>query len=212
MQVKTIDDYYEQVYAKYPFIPHSDIQRILKYGWRFIYLINSRGGDVIINRHDFWFFMGKMGGNPLTHFFKYFKKLAFKIRTMSIWHKKEYDGYYYFGISKQQYEKIQQSKHTRGRPKTIFNYGNVILYKYLDECKVAQPSKSYIYKIPYPLDVGYTRYRPNFKSKDAILVCQKEPSKFDDIAVYNNKYEFVNASSKYIQRRDDIRQSSSDDT
>ena len=55
MQVKTLDDYYEQVYAKFPFIPHSDIQRILKYGWRYIYIINSRGGDILINRHDFWF-------------------------------------------------------------------------------------------------------------------------------------------------------------
>jgi hypothetical protein len=25
MQIKTIDDYYEDVYAKFPFIPHSDI-------------------------------------------------------------------------------------------------------------------------------------------------------------------------------------------
>ena len=204
MQVKTLDDYYEQVYAKFPFIPHSDIQRILKYGWRYIYIINSRGGDILINRHDFWFYMGKICTNPLQHFYKYYKKLAFKIRMLSIWNKKKYDGYYYFGITKQQYEKIKQSKNSRGRPKTKFNYGNVILYKYFEECKVAQPSKSYFYKIPYPLDVGSTRYRANFISKDAILIYQRKPLKFDDLSVTNTKYEFVNASTKYIQRRDGI--------
>jgi hypothetical protein len=25
MEVKTIDDYYEQIYAKFPYIPHSDL-------------------------------------------------------------------------------------------------------------------------------------------------------------------------------------------
>lgn len=110
MQVKTLDDYYEQVYAKFPFIPHSDIQRILKYGWRYIYIINSRGGDILINRHDFWFYMGKICTNPLQHFYKYYKKLAFKIRMLSIWNKKKYDGYYYFGITKQQYEKQNSLK------------------------------------------------------------------------------------------------------
>ena len=69
MQVKTLDDYYEQVYAKFPFIPHSDIQRILKYGWRYIYIINSRGGDILINRHDFWFYKGKICTNHLQHFY-----------------------------------------------------------------------------------------------------------------------------------------------
>lgn len=67
MQIKTLDDYYEQVYAKFPFIPHSDIQRILKYGWRYIYIINSRGGDILINRHDFGLY-GQICTNPLQHF------------------------------------------------------------------------------------------------------------------------------------------------
>ena len=135
-----------------------------------------------------------------------------KIRTLSIWNKKKYDGHYYFGITKLQYEKIQQSKNIKGRPKVKFNYGNVILYKYFEECKVAQPLKSYFYKIPYPLDVGNTRYRPNFISKDAELIFKRNPLKFNDLSVTNTKYEFINASTKYIQRRDGIGQSSINDS
>ena len=70
---------------------------------------------------------------------------------------------------------------------------------------MAQPSKSYFYKIPYPLDVGSTRYRANFISEDAILIYQRNTLKFEDLSVTNTKYEFVNASTKYIQLRDGIR-------
>mgnify|MGYP006952807042 FL=1 len=52
---------------------------------------------------------------------------------------------------------------------------------------MAQPSKSYFYKIPYPLDVGSTRYRANFISKDATLIYQRNPLKFENLSVTNTK-------------------------
>jgi uncharacterized protein (DUF433 family) len=48
MQVKTINDYFEILYAKYPNVPKEDIRRILKYGWKSLYLHNSYGGDIFI--------------------------------------------------------------------------------------------------------------------------------------------------------------------
>lgn len=213
MEVKTIDDYYEQIYAKFPYIPHSDLQRIVKYGWRYIYIINGRGGDVIVNpRNKDWFFMGKIVSDSLQHFYRYCIKLAKKIRLLSIWNKKEYDGYYYFGITKSRYEEIQKSKKTRGRPKVKFNYGNVILYKLFDECKLSNPHNEYFYRVPYPMDVGMTRYKPNFISKDAELILNRGKLTFEKVSVTNTKYEFINASTKYIQRGNGIGQSSSNDS
>lgn len=201
MELKTIDDYYEQVYEKFPFIPHSDIQRILKYGWRYIYLINSRGGDIFVNSPDITFYMGRPYiANGYKHFRRYVEKLAFKIRTLCVWHKKKYSGYYYFGITQSVYDKIQASKKKRGRPKEKINYGVIKLFKYFEECKVAMNTCIYFYRVPYPIDLGNTRFKWEFITKDAELIYTRErPLTFEDILVSNNKYEYINASSKHFQ-------------
>ena len=58
MVQKTIQDYYEAVCQEYPDIPESDIKRILNFGFKSLYLHNSYGGDVLVNRKDFWFYTG----------------------------------------------------------------------------------------------------------------------------------------------------------
>ena len=43
--VKYVNDYYEELYKMFPEVPKSDIKRIVNYGWKQIYLINSYGCD-----------------------------------------------------------------------------------------------------------------------------------------------------------------------
>jgi hypothetical protein len=45
MEIKTVKDYYEDMYQLFPEVPKKDIQRILNFGFKTLYLHNSYGGD-----------------------------------------------------------------------------------------------------------------------------------------------------------------------
>lgn len=189
MQIKTIDDYYEDVYAKFPFIPHSDIQRILKYGFRYIYMIISRGNDLYINTHKLWLYIGRFMNTPLGQFRKYYRQLARRIRQINIWKGKKFDGYYYFALQKYEQENVEAQISKRGRKKKKFNYGTVILYRYLDECKVDQATATHIYRVPYPIDLGCKKFKKEFISTDAELIETRMPLNFKTLCVSENKYD-----------------------
>ena len=102
-----------------------------------------------------------------------------------------WDGYYYFALTEERYAEIAKLKNRRGRPKKFFEYGNVILYKVWDECSLAESGLKYFFKIPYPIDMGFTFYVDNLKTKEAELILEREPLKFSDILVFNNDYDFI---------------------
>ena len=51
--IKKYTDYIEAVKKEFPYLSNADIRRILKYGWRQIYIINVSGGDTLINSHKY---------------------------------------------------------------------------------------------------------------------------------------------------------------
>lgn len=188
---KTIKDYYEEIQKIFPLIPMVDIHKILNFGWKSLYLINSYGGDVLIKDNKFWFYIGSLHRNSLTHFEYYKTKLKNKLRIMYNRKKIAWDGYYYFGLSEERYLKYQNSKKKRGRPRKYYEFGNVILYKLWDECSLANSGLKYFFKISYPIDLGFTFYSTNLKTKDAQFFIEREPLKFKDILINNNDYNFI---------------------
>lgn len=186
---KTIKDYYEYFYEEYPTIQKQDIKRILNFCWKSLYLHNSYGGDTVIKNSNFWSYIGILKHNPLDHFMYYRRKLTVKIRVMYRRKKKDWDGYYYFALTDYQYQKYLEQKNKRGRPRKKFKFGAVYLYQILEECKVNESSKRYIFRIPY-----ITRMKVKFFIRELItdkaeLYMQKEPYKFKDILVINSEYK-----------------------
>ena len=92
--VKTIKDYYEQIYELFPTIPKKDIQRILNYCWKCVYLHNSYGADVLITSSKFWCFFGILRNNTARHCFVYKIKLVTKLRILYKKKHIKYDGYF----------------------------------------------------------------------------------------------------------------------
>jgi hypothetical protein len=82
MEIKTIKDYYEELYKKFPEVDKKDIQRILNFGWKSLYLHNSYGGDVLIRDNNFWSYIGILTKDSLKHFIRYITKLCIKIRVL----------------------------------------------------------------------------------------------------------------------------------
>ena len=188
---KTIKDYYDEIYSMFPSVSKDDINRILNFSWKSLYLHNSYGGDTIVIDKGFWMYIGNLKKNPLDHFYYYIRKLTIKLRVLYKRKKVEWDGYYYFALSDSQYQKYMEQKKQRGRPRKYFNFGTVYLYQILDECKINEYYKKYIFKIPYVSKLKSRQFVQELISDKAELLLIRDPLKFKDILVCNHKYEFL---------------------
>lgn len=188
---KTINDYYEAMFAKFPQIPQQDVKRILNFAWKSLYLHNSYGGDTFITDKDLWCYIGYLKCNSIKHFLYYIKKLSLKIRVLYKRKKIPWDGYYYFALSQRQYDTFIGPKQKRGRPKKKFTFEHIYLYQILDECKLQQSSKQYIFRIPYIDTVKFKFYLPKLVTDKAELIITREPLKFKDILVNYNNYDVL---------------------
>lgn len=191
MKITTIKDYYEQLYEKFPNVPKEDIQKIVTYGWKSLYLHNSYGGDVLIRDNDLWCYIGSLKKDSLKHFDYYIKKLVVRLRVLYKRRKIEWDGYYYFALNESAYQKYMEQKNKRGRPKKNFNFGQVFMYQILDECKIAEHSSKYIFRIPYISRMKLKFYVPELVTDKAELIITREPLKFKDILISENEYEIL---------------------
>lgn len=187
----TIKDYCDQIYQLFPNVPKSDIDKILSFAWKSLYLHNSYGGDTLISSKDFWCYIGNLKKNPFDHFFYYIRKLTIKLRVLYKRKKIKWDGYYYFALSNSQYESYLVQKKKRGRPRKYFNFGTVYIYQILDECKINEYYKKYIFRIPYISKLKSKYFIRDLISSEAELIMVRDPLKFKDIRVYDNEYEFI---------------------
>ena len=202
MELKKVQDYYEKLFELYPDVPKRDIQRIMQFGLKAFLMHNNYGGDILLHSPSMWLYCGKLMKDSVKYFEYYKRKMIIKLR---INHKRleiPWDGFYYFGLNRAQYEEYLNQKNRRGRPKKHFKYGNVVLYKYFDECNLRNSGSVALFKIPLHLDFGLSLYKPNFESDEAELVLERDPLTFKDILASNYKYQFVTDYTKWKKKKD----------
>lgn len=192
MVIKKIDDYYEEMYKKYPKVPKSDIKKILQFGWKSLYLHNSYGGDVTITDQSSFIYFGKLMTNSLNWFNYYKKKLSIKISVLFKRRNKDkpWNGYYYFALSKEEGEKYVANDSKRGR-KGRYTFGPILLYKIKEECITREANKPYIFELPFNVDLGYHVFKKTYTTKDAKLILKRNDNKLKDVLLANNNYEYV---------------------
>lgn len=201
MELKKVQDYYEELFKLYPNVPKRDIKRIMQFGLKSFLLHNNYGGDVLLNSPSMWLYCGKLMKDSFKYYEYYRRKMIMKIR---INHKRlniPWDGFYYFGLCKEQYETYLSQKNKRGRPKKHFNYGNILLYKYFDECNLRNCGAVAIFKVTFNTDFGLSMYKPDFKTDKAELVLERDPLTFKDILASNYKYQFVTDYTKWKKKK-----------
>ena len=201
MELKKVQDYYDILFKMYPKVPKRDIKRIMQYGLKSFLLHNNFGGDVLLQNPTMWLYCGKLMTDPIKYFNYYKSKMITKLR---INHKRfdiPWDGYYYFGLYEHQYNEYKQQINKRGRPKKHFKYGNVVLYRYFDECNLRNSGAVAIFRITFKQDLGLSLYKPNFESDKVELVLEREPLTFKDILASNYKYQFITDYTKWKKRK-----------
>lgn len=200
-ELKTIQDYYDKISEEYPTISKSDIKRILQYGWKSFYLHNSYGGDTLISRQGFWFYCGQLMNNSLKWFEYYKRKIAVKLRVIYKRKRIQWNGYYYFALSQNQYDEYLNQKNKKGRPKKKFTFNKVVLYKIYDECSISESGKVAIFRIPMPVDFGCSLFKETLTTDKAKLILDREPLKFEDLLLSVYDYEFITDQARKYKRK-----------
>lgn len=201
MELKKVQDYYEQLFELYPTIPQRDIKRIMQYGLKSFLQHNNQGGDVLINNNNIWLYCGKLMKDSLKYYEYYRRKMITKIR---INHKKfqiPWDGYYYFGLTRNQYNKYLDQKNKKGRPKKYFTFDTVVFYKYFDECNLRNSGGVAIFRIPLYGDFGLSMYKENYTTDKAELILERDPLTFHDILTSNYDYQYVTDYTKWKKKK-----------
>lgn len=188
---KKVEDYCQDLKNIYPKVSLSDLKRIVSFGWRNLYLLLSYGGDVCISDQTQWYYFGNLRKDSIKFFNDYVRKLSLKIRILYKRKKIEWDNYYYFALTDQQYAQYCSQKNTKGRPKRKFKFENIMMYQIFDECKVSEHEKKYIFKIFYPYPINYKFYKKSAVFTDPELVIEREPLKFKDVLIQENKYDVI---------------------
>lgn len=187
-----VDTYIPKLKELYPDVKEKDLKRIVEYGWRMFYMSNVRGCDVLMSStlNKFWIYSGDLTYDSVKHYHYYRAKLKRKIRYIYRKHKREWDGYYYTGLTEDEYNALIKSKNSVGKKKKNFQYEKKICYKLADEAKLAYPNSKCIIKFRYIIDMGIVFYTEKLKCQDVSIYLERDhPDKFEDILIYNYKYE-----------------------
>ena len=186
MKITKVDDYIDAVHELHPDLTKEEIKRILVYGWKMILQYVSFGNDVQILSSKIFFFIGKIPSSALAVFNNYCYKLAKRIQYMFRRTKAKWDGYYYFGITENQYQEYLR----QGRKK-VKTFKNIKLYKLLEECKISEHSKPYIFRLNEDKTAWFSKFYKEIKTKNAELIIQRDPLKMKDILTSENKFKYI---------------------
>lgn len=186
MKITTINDYVDAVWELHPELSREEVKRILVYGWKMILQYVSFGNDIQILSRKFFFFIGKIPVSALAAFNTYCYKLAKRIQYMFKRTKSDWDGCYYFARTEDQYiDYLKQSN----RKYKIFK--NVLLYKLLDECKIKEHQREYIFRLSESKTAWFQKFYKEIKTDKAELIIQRDPLKMQDILVSKNKFKYL---------------------
>lgn len=163
--IKKVKDYVPIVHERFPELSEQEINKILLFGWRMYYYVNSRGCDVLVkdvSTHKFTSYTGFLKQDPLKRYQYSLKRWRLYERMMYRLKRKEWDGYYYIGLRTSQMNELEeQLRHNR---RQYVKFKHAFCYKILDEIR-HDHSIDYIFRFKYPMDVGFKFYMKNFRVK-----------------------------------------------
>ena len=186
MKITKVNDYVDSVHEKFPELSREDVKRILVYGWKMILQYVRAGNDVSMLTNKEFMFIGKIPSSGLSVFKNYCYKLSRRIAYMFQRTKSQWDGYYYFTRSENQYIDYLSQKNRKYK---IFK--NVFLYKLLEEVKIKYPSAPYIFRLKEERTEWMNKYYSEIKTQNAELIIIRDPLNMHDVMTSENKFKYI---------------------
>lgn len=151
MEIVHAEKYYKQIQERYPYLSEKQIDKIVKYGLRSFFAHNKFGADILLKSHYYTAYVGKLF-NQVQLFAVYrIIKMKLKLRIKYKRSKQQFNGKYYFGLKKEQWEELYGGNKKKNK---ILYLNDVRIFKLYDECALYK--FDYIYEFPYN-DVGFSK-------------------------------------------------------
>ena len=186
MKITKVNDYVDSVHEKFPELTREEIKRILVYGWKMILQYVRAGNDVSMMTNKEFMFIGIIPSSGLATFKTYCYKLSKRIAYMFQRTKSQWDGYYYFTRSENQYIDYLSQKNKKTK---IFK--DVFLYKLLEEVRIKESSAPYIFRLKEQRTDWMTKYYKEIKTKNAELIIIRDPLNMHDVMTSENKFKYI---------------------
>ena len=168
MDIVYVEKYYKQIQEKFPYLSEKQIDKIVKYGLRSFFAVNRFGGDVLLKSNYYTGYIGKLYKNMSFFAIYYNVKMRIKLRIKYRREKTIFNGKYYFGLKKEQYEQLfgkNKQKH-----KTI-KFEKFRCFKLYDECLLYKPD--YVFEFAHD-DMGFMKIIKNFTLKRYNLIAKRD--------------------------------------
>lgn len=186
MKITNVNDYVKKVHEKFPELSEEEVKRILVYGWKQVIQYVSAGNDISMSTNKGFLFFGKIPNNALTTFYVYCKKLSKRIAYMFRRTKSEWDGYYYFTRTEHQYQDYLSQKRRKYK---VFK--NVFLYKLLEQLKIQEHNKLYIFRLKEDRTKWMWKYYPEIRTENAELIEVRDALRMEDVMTSCNKFKYI---------------------
>ena len=186
MKITKIDDYVDVICEKHPELSREEIKRILVYGWKMILQYVNFGNDIQILSKNVFLFIGIIPVSALAAFNTYCYKLSRRIQYMFKRTKSKWDKCYYFARTENQYlDYLNQNK------KQYKTFENVVLYKLLEECRIKEHSKPYIFRLKEDKTAWFSKYYKQIRTKNAELIITRDPLNMHNVMTSENKFKYI---------------------
>ena len=195
MELTTCDKYYDKILEKFPELTYRQVDKIVKHGLSSLYLYNLYGGDVLLKHPKYTMYFGKLfKSNNIFH--KYWMlKWKIKLRIKYKKAKTKYDGYYYFGLSENEFQEYKKKIKSTGRRREKFQFKKLFLFKMLEECLI-HSEFSHFFRIKFPEDCGFVMYKQEWVARDFDYIYKRGKDNNIEPVSYEQKNR-----NKYVKRR-----------
>lgn len=168
MEITKVEKYYDKILEMFPELTLSELDKIIKTGMGNFYMYNLKGGDVQLKMQGFMMYCGRYLAEG-KHFFYNKEKRRIRFHIQYRRDKPKFDGYYYFGLSEEEYQLYLQENCNKFQHRKHKIFHRITLYKILEEA-LLNVTKKYIFRYKLELEVGFKFFKEYLKTAYAELI------------------------------------------
>lgn len=165
----TIKDFIDDVHTKFSKLTKSEIEKLLKFGFRRMHSAIRYGCAITINTRKFtncYIHIGNLYADPAKQLKEYSLRRDRKLRKISTWLRPEYDGYYYIGLHPRIFLKwLELNKSSR----TLVRFERISPRKIMKEL-FYKFKEAYIFRINVEKFKGWIHWSEKITARDVMYM------------------------------------------
>lgn len=186
MEFKKIDDYVDKVAERFPTIPKKSIRRILEFGSRSFYAHTYYGCDVLLKSKYYTMYCGRIFSNNLD-FYKYWLiKNKIKLRFKYSRKKPPYSGYYYFGMTEEEYKEYKKLLTSKTKRRKKLTFSNIYMFKMLEEAVLYRHNTRF-FKVAVKEEGQFKYFYKEFITRDYEYIGKRNGDQSIDYVSYETR-------------------------